>query len=198
MKKLGRKFFERGTITVAVDLLGKVMTVKDGGAFLRGRIVEVEAYMGSDDPGSHASRGMTPRNKVMFGKAGFVYVYFIYGNYYCLNFVTEKDGIPGAVLIRGVEPLNGIEVMKKRRNKDNVEDLTNGPGKLCDAFGITKDDNETDLTGAGRIYLSGDGYDNFDMEASFRIGIKEGADLPYRFYIRGNKFVSDYRRRRDR
>ncbi|MHA1675849.1 MAG: DNA-3-methyladenine glycosylase, partial [Candidatus Njordarchaeales archaeon] len=132
---LNRNFYERYTVDVARDLLGKVLVrVLSSEQILAGIIVETEAYRGQDDPASHAYGRKTPRNAIMYGKPGYSYVYFIYGMYHCLNVVTEPEGVPAAVLIRAVEPIFGIELMKKYRNTDKISNLTNGPGKLCQAF----------------------------------------------------------------
>jgi len=182
MKILPVKFYERDTLKVAKELLGKII-VKGGTA---GIIVETEAY--KKDGASHASK-RTPRSEIMFGPPGRAYVYFIYGNYYCLNFVTEKNGIPGAVLIRAVEPIKGINIMKRRRKCDDIRNLTSGPGKLCQAFGITKEHNGTSLINGPIKVL--DNKMKFEIGVSKRIGISgKDADLPWRFYIKGNEFVS--------
>src|SRR3989338_6570908 len=134
---LERSFYERNTQVVAFELIGKVLIFKQGDNFLSGKIVETEAYFGANDPASHAYRGVTPRNRVMFGQAGMSYVYFTYGNHHCLNIVTETEGVPGAVLIRALEPISGVPIMQRRRGKKITrEQLTNGPGKLAQALGI--------------------------------------------------------------
>ena len=184
--KLGRSFYSRKTDLVAKDLLGCILVHKFDGKKLSGRIVETEAYFGENDPGSHASRGMTPRNRIMFGKPGFAYVYFVYGNHYCLNFTTEPEGKAGAVLIRALEPLEGIEEMKRRRGRE--DNLTNGPGRLTQALGITKEHNGTDLTG-NEIYVLR-GRKPEEIVRTTRIGLSNGKNLLLRFYIRGKKFVS--------
>jgi len=183
--KLSRSFYSRITDMVAKDLLGCILVHECGEKKLSGKIVETEAYFGKKDPGSHASRGMTPRNSIMFGKPGFAYVYFVYGNHYCLNFVTEKEGTAGAVLIRALEPMEGMEEMRKRRRNGN---LTNGPGRLTQALGITKKQNGMDLTGKELYVLKGRKPEK--IVTTTRIGIKEGSELKLRFYIKGNKFVS--------
>ena len=140
MKKLQRSFFEQPTLQVAQELLGKILVIGD----CSGRINEVEAYIGQDDPACHACCGKTKRNEPMFGPAGHLYVYFTYGMYHCVNIVTEKKDFPSAVLIRSIEPIDGIETMKKRRNR--TDHLTDGPGKLCIALDITKQShNKKDL-----------------------------------------------------
>jgi len=191
-KPLPRSFYERYTIDVAKDLLSKLLVRKfPDKSFVAGIIVEVEAYRGEDDPASHAYRGLTPRNKVMFGKPGVAYVYFTYGMYYCLNIVTEPEGVPAAVLIRAVEPVYGIEKMMKFRGIKDVRNLTNGPGKLAMAFNITKELNGVDMTKNDILFVSSyDKYSRFEIGVSSRIGIKVGLDKPWRFYIKENPYVS--------
>ncbi len=160
------------------------------GKALAGRIVEVEAYIG-DDPASHAARGMTMRNKVMFEDGGVSYVYFTYGMHFCFNIVTEKKGFPAALLVRALEPLCGIEDMKKRRGTDNLHNLTNGPAKLCQAMGIDRELNGEKLTG-GRLFIADDGY-AVDVKAigrSTRIGIRVGREAKWRFFLKGSEFLS--------
>jgi len=188
LPKLGRDFYERPTLTVARELLGKILVYYDS-VKLSGRIVEVEAYVGMDDPACHARFGKTGRNSVMFGPGGFTYVYFVYGMYNMLNFVTENEGFPAACLIRALEPLDGLDEMMKNRNTDSIVNLTNGPGKLCMAFGLTTDLSGLDMCG-DRINLIDDGYIVEQVTESPRIGIKDGLDKDWRFYIDGNKFVS--------
>lgn len=173
MKTLPKSFYERDTKKVAKELLGRYLIHKNK----VGMIVETEAYYGLGDPASHASRGMTPRNKVMFGPAGRSYVYFIYGNYYLLNAVTEKEGKPGAVLIRALEPIQ------------NIDAKTNGPARLTMALGITREHNDLDLT-KGDLKIT-EGTDNkFQIIRKPRIGIKQGAEELLRFYIKNNKYIS--------
>ncbi len=191
MKALPRRFYTRDTLTVAQELLGKRLVRYSPGGELIGRIVEVEAYGGSDDPGSHAYRGMTPRNRLMFGKGGFAYVYFTYGKYHCFNVVTEREDVPGAVLIRASEPLEGIETMKKNRKTRNVINLTNGPGKLTEAMNITGKQNGLDLTRSKRLFIcKPKKKEKFEVVSTKRIGIRVGVDKPWRFYIKDNRFVS--------
>jgi DNA-3-methyladenine glycosylase len=148
-KILGRGFYSRDTAVVAKELLGKLLVKRDENLLLSGIITETEAYYGHDDPASHAFRGRTPRANIMFGKAGIAYVYFCYGKHYMLNAVTERENVPGAVLIRAVLPVNGTDIMCKRRNTSDIKKLANGPGKLTAAFCIGLDDNGKDLTAAG-------------------------------------------------
>ncbi len=177
MKPIPRSFFNRPTIKVAKELLGKVLVIGE----CSGRINEVEAYIGQNDPACHACRGKTERNKVMFGRPGHLYVYFTYGMYHCMNIVTEKKGFPAAVLIRSVQPLSGIEIMKKRRNRSGH--LSDGPGKLCIAFGMKKQThNGEDLCKKGDCYVYDDGFKPKNIKSSPRIGIKVGLDKKWRFY----------------
>jgi DNA-3-methyladenine glycosylase len=188
MKKLNRSFFNRNTLLVAKELLGKLLVLKTAKGQLIGRIVETEAYH-ENDPASHSFRGMTPRNKPMFGRPGFAYVYFTYGMHYCFNVVTEKNGKAGAVLIRALDPLKGLEVMKKNRNKDQLKILTNGPAKLAQAFGIDKTYNEIDLI-SGNLNIYQDSPEKFKIQKSKRIGISQAEHALLRFYIKENPFVS--------
>jgi len=191
MGVLPRAFYARNTLIVAKELLGKhlVRRVKEGDMI--GKIVEVEAYRGSDDPASHAYRGEKPRNKLMFGKAGIAYVYFIYGNHHCLNVTTEREGTPGAVLFRALEPVKGIEIMQKNRGTKSLSSLTNGPGKLTQALHITKKQNGLDLTNEGELFLHDPRGKEFpEIVSTKRVGVKAGLDKPWRFYIKENRFVS--------
>ena len=182
--RAGKNFFNLPTIELAKALLGKYLVYGD----LCGKIVETEAYLYRDDPGCHAARGMTTRNAPMFGPAGRTYVYFIYGMYYCLNIVSGKTGEGEAVLIRALEPLQGIEVMEERRKTNKIENLCNGPGKLTQAFGITKEHNNLCLlSGELQIHSS---REKPEVRTSKRIGLSAGKDLELRFFIAGNRFVS--------
>ena len=192
MQRVPRDFYKRNTRVVAIELLGKVLVVRYTKKTLRARIVETEAYFGENDPASHAYRGMTPRNRVMFGPPGFTYVYFIYGSYYCLNIVTENEGTPGAVLIRAVEPLVGIRDMMNRRCVKDIHHITNGPGKLTQALGITKQYSGLDVLRSDISITSDTDYNkhNLLIGVTARIGIHKGKNKLYRFYIKNNKFVS--------
>lgn len=175
---------------MANDILGKQLVRVKGKARMTGRIVEVEAYRGSDDPASHAFRGRTPRNAPMFGEPGHAYVYFTYGNHYCLNVTTQVGGKPGAVLIRAIEPLRGLSVMKRLRPNVPELALTNGPGKLTKALGIDKALNEVDMTRPGPLFIVDAEDVSFETARSARIGIREGKDRLWRFYISGNRYLS--------
>ena len=179
-KKLSREFFNRPTLTVAKELLGKFL-VKD--TFV-GQIVEVEAYDGNIDPACHAFNGITPRTEVMFGKSGFSYIYLIYGMYFCLNIVTEKKGNGCAVLIRAVKPISGITKMIQGRGTNNVKNLCNGPGKLCQAFHINMGDNMIDMCKSESFYVEDRAFIPSHIYTSKRIGIKKGAEFNWRFYIK--------------
>ena len=182
--RLGQKFYNKSTVELAKALLGKYLVFGE----LRGKIVETEAYLYRDDPGCHASRGLTSRNAPMFGPAGRSYVYFIYGMYYCLNVVSGKTGEGEAVLIRALEPVLGIEVMQKRRGTTKLENLCNGPGKLTQAFGITGEHNDLSLIN-GELQIHGS-REKPEIEISKRVGLSMGQDLELRFFIKGNRFVS--------
>jgi DNA-3-methyladenine glycosylase len=193
LNPLPRNFYERNTVAVAKDLLGKTVVRLVGDAVLAGRIVETEAYTGSDDAASHAFRGKTPRNAVMFSRGGLAYVYFIYGSSFCLNATSERDGKPGAVLIRALEPLSGLREMCLNRNlpRDSVRNLANGPGKLCQAMKITRNLNGIDLTQSEELMISWpQNQREFEIEASSRIGIARARRRKWRFFIRRNPFVS--------
>lgn len=192
---LPRSFYLRPTVTVAKDLLGKIILRQERRGILMGRIVEVEAYC-MNDPASHSFRGRTPRNDVMFWQGGHLYVYFTYGMHFCANVVTSVADVGEAVLIRAVEPLIGFEVMTQRRFGANrtldhrtILHLTNGPAKFCEAFGITKKKNGTDLLGTD-IWIADDGYVPSAIGKSPRIGIRDGREKLWRFYIKGNLWVS--------
>lgn len=176
MARLGREFYERPTLTVAREMLGKYLVFQGK----VGKIVETEGYLGPEDLGSHARSGPTPRNSIMFGPPGFVYVYMTYGLHYLLNVTTEKEGIPGAVLIRALEP------------KVDIEGATNGPARLTKALGINLAHKGLDITGR-TIYLEDRGDKIEEVVETTRVGIDyagEYAKKPWRFFIKGNTFVS--------
>jgi len=197
IQPLPREFFARKPQRVSRDLLGKVLVRKLNGQRLTARIVEVEAYLGEADPAAHAAAGRTPRNSVLFGPPGHAYIYFIYGNHYCLNVSCEPEGRAGGVLFRALEPLSGIEEMAKARGvelhsaKDLVR-LTSGPGRLCAAFCITRDaDNNADLTSSkSTLWIGDDGFRSGKIAISPRIGITKAAEHPLRYFLPGNPFVS--------
>lgn len=192
---LHRAFFNRDPRLVGPDLLGKILVRRQGRRKLTARVVEVEAYLGADDPAAHASIGKTSRNAVLFGPPGFAYVYFIYGNHYCLNVSCLPDGTPGGILFRALEPLEGIEEMFRLRGIERNADLrrlTSGPGRLAAAFGITRErDNGKDLTSAkSDLYIGDDGSPPPKVMITKRIGIKKAVDMPLRYIMAGNRFVS--------
>jgi DNA-3-methyladenine glycosylase len=177
----------RPTIEVARALLGAVVVRGK----TSGRIVETEAYLGIGDGAAHSARGPTPRTQVIFGPPGHAYVYLIYGIHDCLNLVCEPAGVAGCVLIRALEPLEGIPLMRRRRPAaDRIEDLANGPGKLTQALGISLRDNGADVTRGRLLVCAGQQTEPIDIAVSRRIGITQSPDLPLRFFIRGNRFVS--------
>ena len=178
LKQIPKRFFDQDTIKIAKKLLGKVLRYGK----TSGIITEVEAYKGPDegDEASHAFR-KTKRSELMYNSYGKFYVYFIYGNYFCVNVTTEKDK-PGAVLIRSLKPLTGIRLMMKRRKTKDIDNLTNGPGKLCQALGITKKLNGTDVNDKARI-LDGIKIKQSDIKSSSRIGIKKATHFKWRFFI---------------
>jgi DNA-3-methyladenine glycosylase len=173
---------------VAPLLLGSIIERKLDGNVIRIRIVETEAY-DQTDVASHSYRGKTSRTEVMFGPAGHLYVYFTYGMHYCCNIVVGPDGHGSAVLIRAVEPIEGVEIIEERRGKAGVE-ATNGPAKLCQALGIGKAMNGHDLRSGEMRLERGEPIAKKDIVQTTRIGISQGKDMPWRFYIRGNPYVS--------
>ena len=194
-RRLRRAFFDRDPLEVAPDLLGKVLVAGERS----GRIVEVEAYRGADDPGSHGYRGVTPRTEVMFGPPGHLYVYFSYGMHWCANVVCGPPGVCGAVLIRALEPLTGVEAMYAARQKARRDrDLCSGPAKLCQALGIDGDHDGLDLVSADLgVELRDDGHRVDEPATSVRIGLSagKGEDLPWRYYVPGDPNVSAAPRR---
>jgi DNA-3-methyladenine glycosylase len=184
---LPRSFYDRRTVTVARELLGKVLVHGS----TAGLIVETEAYLGGDDLASHSARGITDRTRVIFGPPGHAYVYFIYGMYDCLNLVAESDGRAGCVLVRALEPLAGIELMRERRPAvRRLEDLASGPGKLTLALGISRAHNGIDVTRGALVVREPAEPRRLQISVTPRIGIRECADWPLRFLVRGNRFVS--------
>ena len=186
---LRRAFYARPTVEVARELLGKVLV--HGPA--SGIIVETEAYLGGEDLASHSARGLTGRTRVIFGPPGHAYVYFIYGMYECLNLVAEPDGRPGCVLIRALEPVAGIEIMRERRGARKDEELASGPGKLTLAMAITRAQNGADVTRGSLVVREPAERRRVEIAVTPRIGITRCADLLLRFVIRGNRFVSGKR-----
>lgn len=191
--RLGREFFEEYTPNVARKLIGNMLVRIIGEVKLVGMIVEVEAYRGTDDPASHAYRGLTKRNRVMFGEPGHAYIYFVYGNNWCLNVTTEPEGIAAAVLIRAVQPIKGIDFMMKKRRVNEISELTNGPGKLTEAFCIDGKLNGEDMILSDRLYFVKGRERIGEIVSSPRIGVKVGLDKEWRFYLKDNPFVSKIR-----
>ncbi|MTI46928.1 DNA-3-methyladenine glycosylase [Sporosalibacterium faouarense] len=199
--KLTRDFYNQETLIVAKELLGKTLVHYVGGNKISGRIIEVEAYKGLKDKAAHSYGGkITKRVETMYGPSGYAYVYLIYGMYNCMNVVTREEGIPEAILIRGIEPLEGLDCMSLNRFNKNFTSLTksesirltNGPGKLSIAFSINRSNNGQDLCGEN-LYIEDSNYKPKNIIASKRIGIdyaKEAKDYLWRFYIEGNPFVS--------
>jgi DNA-3-methyladenine glycosylase len=195
LRALPRNFYDRDPRLVGPELLGKILVRRDGRKLLTGRIVEVEAYLGAEDPAAHASIGKTLRNAVLFGPPGYAYVYFIYGNHYCLNVSCLPDDVPGGILFRALEPILGMEAMFKLRGiaeSSDLRRLTRGPGRLAAAFGITRErDNGKDLTDSlSDLYIADDGAPPPEVLITKRIGIKKAADMPLRYIVPGNRFVS--------
>jgi len=184
---LKRSFYERPTIEVARDLLGKILVHGP----TAGMIVETEAYLGGDDLASHSARGITPRTRVIFGPPGHAYVYFIYGMYQCLNLICEPDGTAGCVLVRAIEPLAGVEIMRNRRpSARKIEDLASGPGKLALALAISLQHNGADVTRGSLVVREPTEKRRFEIRTTARIGISQCVDAPLRFLIAGNRCVS--------
>jgi len=188
---LPRDFYVRPATILAPALLGKILIHESAEGIAAGRIVEAEAYLAEDDPGCHAYRGKTKRNATMFGPPGHAYVYFTYGNHWLINVVAQPAGIAEAVLIRALEPIAGIELMRRRRGRRKISELCSGPGKLTQALGISGAHNGADLT-EGPLRISQDGFEVGDVICTTRIGLGagRGEELPLRFVIAGSPFVS--------
>jgi DNA-3-methyladenine glycosylase len=190
--KLRREFYAQPTIQVAQQLLGKSLVRVHPQGVTSGIILETEAYVGLEDKASHASRGQTRRNTVMFGPAGFAYVYIIYGLHHCLNVVTEPDTYPAAVLLRALQPDEGVELMQTRRRKQDLRLLANGPGNLCQALAIERSCNGLDLCG-DILFIEDHGYSPAEIMVTTRVGVDYAGDwknMPWRFYIAGHPGVS--------
>lgn len=164
--------------------MGRILVRQSPAGTVSGRLVEVEAYCGADDPASHAYRRMTPRNAIMFGPAGHLYVYFTYGMHHCANIVTALEGQAGAVLLRAVEPLDGMDLMAERRNLSDHRLLAKGPGRLTQAFGLSRQDNGLDLT-SDEIWVGSERTLSGPIRTSMRIGVRPELDSPWRFYEEG-------------
>ena len=194
MERLERAFYDRDTLTVARELLGQRLVRRLDGGRVAGRIVEVEAYVGEMDTACHAHRGRTARNAVMFGSPGYAYVYFIYGMHHCFNTVTDREGYAAAVLVRALEPLEGIECMRARRKGRKGIELANGPAKLCYALGIDRALNGIDLATSEELWLERDAsVASEQIAAGPRVGVRGdefALTVEWRFWIRGNRYVS--------
>jgi DNA-3-methyladenine glycosylase len=175
---------------VSRDLLGAVLEHRSGGATVRGRIVETEAYLGPHDPACHAAAGLTARTRTLHGPPGHAYVYFIYGMHWCFNAVTREEGHGSAVLIRAIEPIAGLETMRRRRGVERDVELTSGPARLCDALAIDRDQDGARLDRGPLRILQDNVVPDEDVVVTPRIGIRKAADWPLRFLIKGNRFVS--------
>lgn len=196
MSALPRSFYDRDTLAVARDLLGCRLVHESGGRRVSGRIVEVEAYHGEDDPACHAAVGRTLRTAPLYGQPGFGYVYLIYGMYHCFNVVTRGEGHPSAVLVRALEPVEGLDLMRARRAARRRalggpfadRELTSGPGKLCDALGITLEDNQADLVGSQLRIEAGTAPESIVWTP--RVGISVGTERFWRCFVKGSPHVS--------
>jgi DNA-3-methyladenine glycosylase len=194
---LKQEFFDRDPRRVARALLGKLLIRTTPGGVLAGRIVETEAYLGKGDEAAHSFRGKTPRNAVMFGPPGYAYVYFIYGNHYCLNVSCLREGIAGAVLFRAMEPVEGIERMAAARgitlaDKYDLRKISSGPGRMAEALGVTRerDNGKSFVSLQSDLRIADDGYRVRRVIATTRIGIVKSAAMPLRYLVAGNRFVS--------
>ncbi len=196
-KKLTRDFYNRDAHLVAKELLGKVMVRRTTEGVVKGRIVEVEVYKGTEESKDHACHAFpmkrTNRTDIMFEEAGHAYIYLIYGMYSCINIVCNEENVPECVLVRALEPIDGIELMQKRRKQEKLTALCSGPGKLCQALALTKEENGADLCGE-EFYVEEDEYhEEFEITASKRINIdyaKEAVDFLWRYTIEGSPFLS--------
>jgi DNA-3-methyladenine glycosylase len=183
-------FYDRATEIVARELLGCVLERRTSQGAVRGRIVETEAYLGPHDPACHAAAGLTNRTRTLHGPPGHAYVYFIYGMHWCFNAVTRETGHGSAVLVRALEPLSGLPLMRRRRSVERDVDLTSGPARLCEALAITGDQDGARLDRDPLRILRGDLLPDEDIVITPRIGIRKAADWPLRFFVKGNRFVS--------
>lgn len=190
-RPLAAGFYARETELVARELLGATLECTVRGVRCSGRIVETEAYTGEDDLACHAAAGRTARTEILYGRPGYAYVYFIYGMHWCVNAVTRRAGLPSAVLIRALEPLKGIEAMRRRRHGRRDSELTNGPGKLCEALGITgPEHNGVSLRTSSLRILEGDQIPESDVAVTRRIGISKAVEEPLRWIVRSSSYVS--------
>ena len=198
--RLAREFFNRDPVTVGRELLGKLLIRRDGRQLLAGRVVETEAYLGENDPAAHAFAGRTARNSVLFGPPGHAYVYFIYGNHFCLNVSCMPEGVGEGVLFRALEPVCGLDAMAQARGIQHsplastaqLRIISSGPGRMSQALGITRErDNDKDMTSReSDLWLADDGFRPAAIVATPRIGITKAVEQPLRFVIAGNAYVS--------
>ncbi len=200
-KRLSREFYNQDGITVAKQLLGAVLVRKTPQGITAGKIVETEAYMGEIDAAAHSFKPRSPRTEIQYGEGGFAYIYMIYGMYWCMNVVANTKDIPQAVLIRALEPVEGIELMQSRRNTQNIKNLCSGPGKLCQALAIDKSCYGLDLLGDELYIVQGDELMPEQIAATPRINIDyagEAKDYPWRFIIDKNPHVSKIPKKRQK
>lgn len=188
-KKLSRSFYNRPTLEVLGDIIGKIVVYNSLSEKLSARIVEAEAYIGEEDPACHAAGGITNRNQIMYGNSGHAYIYIIYGMYNCLNFVTEPKSKPAAILLRGAEPVSGIDIMKSNSPNKSSSQLLNGPGKFCRSLGLSREHNGLDLT-KNMIYLEDDLYKPKKIIKTERIGISTAKEKKWRYYDAASNCVS--------
>ena len=189
-RPLAAGFYDRATELVARELLGSVLEHRTSEGTVRGRIVETEAYLGPHDPACHAAAGLTERTRTLHGPPGHAYVYFIYGMHWCFNAVTREAGHGSAVLIRALEPVSGLSLMRQRREVARDDDLTSGPARLCEALGINKDQDGVRLDRGPLRILGGEAVPDESVLVTKRIGIRKAADWPLRFLVKGSRFVS--------
>jgi len=187
--KLPRSFYARDPSQVAESLLGKVLVYYTSKGVMKGKIVETEAYYGENDPASRAFKGKTPLTSIMWGDPGITFIYMVHANW-LFNIIADRKNKPGAVLIRALEPLEGIKLMKRNRGKERLKELISGPGKLTQTMGITKNENGVDLVKSGSLFVTSGEGTGFDIIKSKRIGVSADLEAPLRFYIKRNRFVS--------
>jgi len=193
-RRIAARFFARNTLAVAEEILGALLCRRErDGTYSYGRIVETEAYVGEEDPACHARSGRTPRTRVLYGRPGRAYVYFTYGMHHLVNFVTEREGFPAAVLVRALRPEAGVRRMARRRGTRELGALTSGPSRLCQALAIDLRLNDVPLSGPDLVVCA-DGGGGGEVGRGPRIGIRAGADRLWRFYRKGDPYVSPGRR----
>lgn len=188
--KLGKDFYLQQTKQAAIGLLGKILVYNSSLGRVSGKIVETEAYLGSRDEASHSYSGRTLRNKAMFEEGGILYIYKSYGIHHCLNIVTEDEGVGSAVLIRAIEPIEGIQIMQNNRELTDIMKLCKGPGNLCKAFGLTLDNNFETIINDEIYILNNKEIPQIAVKSTKRVGISRSKELLLRFYIKKSKFIS--------